>query len=92
MAHAETCPVCKGSGLVYPEKGRKIDDVTVAQTCHGCNGKGWVEVGDTIPAFPSPVIPAPIPNSWPWQPDPYAPRWPWQGPYVTWRYQHEVGL
>ena len=44
MAHAEICPVCEGSGStdtkwVGNEEHRK---------CHGCNGKGWVEVSDTI--------------------------------------------
>ncbi len=32
MAHAEKCPVCEGTG-----------DVGAAK-CHGCRGKGWVEV------------------------------------------------
>ena len=34
--HAERCPVCCGSG--------KYND----EVCHGCNGKGWVEVNDYI--------------------------------------------
>ena len=51
MAHAETCPVCKGTGqLPFP------DDVIQPKICHGCDGKGWIEVGDTIPPFPSPMI------------------------------------
>ena len=32
MKHAELCPVCGGTGKVNGEK------------CHGCDGKGWVEV------------------------------------------------
>jgi len=32
MKHAEICPVCGGTGKVNMEK------------CHGCDGKGWVEV------------------------------------------------
>jgi hypothetical protein len=56
--HSELCPVCKGSG--------KINDIT----CHGCNGKGWVEVKNgesytftyplTFPSFPQPPIPFPL--------------------------------
>ena len=34
MSHAERCPVCYGTG--------KYDNLI----CHGCNGKGWVEVSD----------------------------------------------
>ena len=42
--HSEKCPVCEGSGYIHIpcdnipcEKERK--------SCHGCNGKGWIEVG-----------------------------------------------
>ena len=42
MAHAQTCPICGGSG--------KLPDV-----CHGCGGKGWVEVADEMPV-----------GNWPW--------------------------
>jgi hypothetical protein len=53
MAHSEICPVCKGCGelpnllkvpnpLTEPKVGIRI-------RCHGCNGKGWVEVGDVLP-------------------------------------------
>lgn len=34
MAHAQKCPICNGEGK-YKE-----------QTCHGCGGKGWIEVQD----------------------------------------------
>ena len=36
MTNAQKCPVCEGSGLVASPFGDK--------KCHGCNGKGWVEV------------------------------------------------
>ncbi len=39
MAHAEICPVCKGNGKVEKE------------TCHGCGGKGWVQVDDVGNTF-----------------------------------------
>jgi len=32
--------------------------------CHGCNGKGWVEVGDVIPGFAL----TPCPATYPWPP------------------------
>lgn len=40
MAHAESCPICWGKGKLEDgeHKGGK--------TCHGCSGKGWVEVQD----------------------------------------------
>ena len=37
MSHAEKCPVCEGSGL--PHEGLLLETA-----CHGCGGKGWVEV------------------------------------------------
>jgi len=42
MAHSEICPVCQGKG--------KLEDKQVThgeKTCHGCNGRGWVEVQDS---------------------------------------------
>lgn len=52
MAHAERCPICDGKGkpnIEYEsytsEKGtHKIDLTTLMSVCHGCGGKGWVEV------------------------------------------------
>lgn len=38
---AELCPVCGGSGKYYPSG---LSSGTGPKTCHGCNGKGWVEV------------------------------------------------
>jgi len=43
MAHSEICPVCCGSG-------RYLDKL-----CHGCGGKGWIEVSDDCyPYYPYP--------------------------------------
>ena len=44
MSHAERCPVCEGSGQVYDtwEPGGTAPPKRI---CHGCNGRGWVEVG-----------------------------------------------
>lgn len=55
MAHAQQCPVCGGSGKVK----EKI--------CHGCDGRGWVEVSDTYP-WPRPR-PKPLR---PWDDDPHT--------------------
>lgn len=41
MSKAVTCPVCIGRGQL------SVDSFSTAvneKTCHGCNGKGWVEV------------------------------------------------
>ena len=38
---AVICPVCKGRGVVY---GIAETGAYPTQTCHGCNGKGWIEV------------------------------------------------
>jgi DnaJ-class molecular chaperone len=47
--HAEKCPVCDGSGkyCVRNEMQRINDKIGFKrheETCHGCGGKGWVEV------------------------------------------------
>ena len=51
--HAERCPVCSGNGVVRTNDiySKEEKDTKV---CHGCDGKGWVEVRDE-PLF--------IPNS-----------------------------
>jgi len=51
MVHAERCPICGGTGVVVwdNEKGRYVGCARVeisAVPCHGCGGKGWVEVND----------------------------------------------
>jgi len=39
--HAEKCPICEGSGKL-PD----LMDESCYKVCHGCDGKGWVEVND----------------------------------------------
>lgn len=43
--HAELCPVCHGTGKYkdysYSNYGSNI---FIENTCHGCNGKGWVTI------------------------------------------------
>ena len=45
MARAVKCPICHGSGK-EPKEGLypKLDDLGHEKKCHGCGGKGWVEV------------------------------------------------
>lgn len=47
MAHAEMCPVCRGTGT---RKDNNIQTYTSAPivplTCNGCHGSGWVTVND----------------------------------------------
>lgn len=60
MAHAQRCPICGGTGKtpknldeVQEESHRRdtpMSDVKKAKTCHGCHGKGWVEVADMSPS------------------------------------------
>lgn len=55
MAKAIKCPICNGAGKL--KDPRKNMDATYApeETCHGCIGKGWVEVADDlgfIPPYP----------------------------------------
>ena len=43
MSHAQRCPICNGTGQVEDE--RYINTTAVhKKTCHGCGGKGWVQV------------------------------------------------
>jgi hypothetical protein len=53
MTHAERCPVCNGNGKVYTNTNCMGTDPIYWQqvTCHGCNGKGWVEINDNAPPY-----------------------------------------
>ena len=51
---AEICPVCDGSGIyTYETEGEEVDT-----QCHGCDGRGWVEVseGNSIPGYYDPDL------------------------------------
>ena len=55
MAQAVTCPVCEGTGRVQPTDGStepKALKHAWSEPCHGCAGKGWVEVGNDAPFYP----------------------------------------
>lgn len=42
---AVKCPVCEGDGEVEDMGG--IGTTQIRKECHGCKGKGWVEVSET---------------------------------------------
>lgn len=47
MSEAVKCPVCNGSGKVAIDQQGKLDNSVIAKhdkECHGCSGKGWVEL------------------------------------------------
>jgi len=48
---AVLCPVCNGMGRVAdnPPVG---STGPADKTCHGCGGKGWVEVHEDYPSYP----------------------------------------
>lgn len=61
MAHAEICPICKGTGK------KKKDIMITEEICNGCSGKGWVTVQDPIihyfPIYPYDFpVPSPVPS------------------------------
>ena len=66
---AELCPVCKGEGKYKGEK------------CHGCDGKGWVEVRENN--YPDKELGYPDPwQPW-WQRTSRTPYDWWQPTFTT---------
>jgi hypothetical protein len=65
-SHAERCPVCYGSGKYTPINDGYSTAVPQPVTCHGCGGKGWVEVGDYVCYEPFIMPPPNITQIWPW--------------------------
>ena len=47
------CPICNGQGQI-PDPITKDSTLPTIKTCHGCNGKGWIETRDPRPAVPYP--------------------------------------
>ena len=68
---AVLCPVCGGSGEVADKHNK-----AATTTCHGCGGKGWVEVQDDNPPTYVPYYPPYTP------PEPWYPTYP--NPYQPW--------
>ena len=66
MSHAETCPVCGGSGKL---SGDDRSPMPICQTCHGCSGRGWVTIQDPYTPYP------------PRRPKPQNPPWAGLGGY-----------
>lgn len=42
MSHGARCPICEGNGKINKGSGW-VPDMKI---CHGCGGKGWVEISD----------------------------------------------
>jgi len=84
MAHAQTCPICNGKGKIKdPNYDPAATGVQNDVVCHGCGGKGWVEVKDDSL---NPWRPYPEPEPWhPWRP--YRP-WRYGDDWHTWRYDY----
>ncbi len=75
MSKAVVCPICHGTGKV-----ENIGNTVAEKTCHGCNGKGWVEVGGLDYYAPYPI--------WP----PYQPSFPWPTcPTISWTVADPTG-
>lgn len=68
MAKAVLCPVCSGSGKYE------------SNVCHGCGGKGWVEVSDEHGYL---IYPYPYPYPYPYLVYPE----PWYSSYPPTNYQ-----
>ena len=56
MAHSESCPICYGNGILRYIDGVEIRGIKLngesEKQCHGCSGRGWIEVADE----PEPLI------------------------------------
>lgn len=72
--HSEKCPVCNGKGKIKKE----LISISSWITCHGCNGKGWVEVQDSV--YP-PYVPVPYVDPFP---QPYMPNTCVQKEFPQW--------
>ena len=50
MSHAQKCPICNGKGHINQEGNFAYRDeqgnTAPQKTCHGCGGRGWIEVKD----------------------------------------------
>ena len=53
MSQAVKCPICYGEGMLMDGSGTST---CPTKTCHGCYGKGWVEVGISEQSMPGPNI------------------------------------
>lgn len=75
MSTTAICPICHGTGRIT---GSPTATAINDRTCHGCVGKGWVELG----GFPNTVGPnLPMPEPKPWSPL-GPPYWPYHWPQI----------
>jgi hypothetical protein len=44
--HAEICPICLGKGKIQQADDEAYCTAINIVVCHGCWGRGWVEVSD----------------------------------------------
>ncbi|MCK9601053.1 MAG: hypothetical protein M0R06_18570 [Sphaerochaeta sp.] len=65
--HAEKCPICEGKRNIPRLDGWHCHE----DACHGCNGKGWVEVSDGPQYTLEPLPCAPV-GGWRFFSDPNA--------------------
>ncbi len=80
MAHAEKCPICDGNGKIVPVNDGTLTAGPMDGICHGCGGKGWVEIQGIVP-LPLFLLKGPHPceldeqycTLYPWMTSP--PRW-----------------
>jgi len=60
MTHAEKCPICLGNGILRYIDGIEISGIKLngeaEKICHGCNGKGWIQVGIDYPQDNCPEV------------------------------------
>jgi hypothetical protein len=66
--HSEICPICHGKGEIGT--GQHNTTGETKKTCHGCHGKGWIEVSNGF--YPIVVQPHPA-NPYPSFPFPWCP-------------------
>ena len=79
--HSEICPICSGKGKI-----KNSENTTYAEvTCHGCGGKGWIEISNgNLNIIPTPIYP-----SSPYTP--YVPDIPGTArPYIIWPTYHFI--
>jgi DnaJ-class molecular chaperone len=70
MGYAQICPICNGRGKIKEDFHDSYNRGTSEKekVCHGCLGKGWVDVEIFYPSQPQPT---------PWYPERWYPT-PWK--------------
>ena len=76
---ADICPVCAGTGEYYVGELDCEGKLIGYRECHGCAGKGWVELHEKTCA----VYPITLPELYPYKPPNSTAPYPWSITYVT---------